>query len=66
MNKPIRLIKVNEETYSRIVSFGKYGDTMDSILKRIIDLIDLKKKGMRNNDFFYNHDLDDSEIKRDH
>ena len=44
MNKPIRLIKVNEETYSRIVSFGKYGDTMDSILKRIIDLIDLKKK----------------------
>ncbi len=44
MNKPIRLIKVNEETYSRIASFGKYGDTMDSILKRIIDLIDLKKK----------------------
>jgi hypothetical protein len=44
MNKPIRLIKVNEETYSRIISFGKYGDTMDTILKRMIDLIDLKKE----------------------
>lgn len=44
MNKPIKLIKVNGETYSRIASFGKYGDTMDTILKRMIDLIDLNKK----------------------
>jgi hypothetical protein len=44
MVKSNKLIKVNEDTYSRIISFGKYGDTMDTILKRMIDLIDLNNK----------------------
>jgi hypothetical protein len=44
MSKPIKLIKVKKETYSRLASFGKYGDTMDTILKRIIDMIDINKK----------------------
>ena len=33
-------IPVKEETYKRVQSYGKYGDSMDSIVSRIFDFFE--------------------------
>jgi hypothetical protein len=34
----VRVLKVSEETYQRVVEYGKYGETIEIIMKRILDL----------------------------
>jgi hypothetical protein len=34
----VRVLKVSEETYQRVVEYGKYGETIEIIMKRILGL----------------------------
>ena len=36
-NKNAKLIQINKETYHKLVALGKYGDTIDSILSRVLE-----------------------------
>lgn len=35
-------IIIRPETHDRLIKFGKYGDTMDDIVSRVIDLAEKK------------------------
>ena len=40
MDNNSKVIRISSLNHSRIVSKGHYGDTFDSILSRILDLVD--------------------------
>jgi hypothetical protein len=43
--KQLKHIAVSNETYKRIQNEGRYGDTMDSIVSRILLAHEQRKKG---------------------
>jgi hypothetical protein len=33
----MKMVKLNDDTHARLVTIGKYGETMDDIVKKCID-----------------------------
>jgi hypothetical protein len=38
VNVMSKIIQVSDRTYQELASIGKYGDTMDSIISRVLDV----------------------------
>jgi hypothetical protein len=41
--KDTKIIKISKRTYDKVTAHAVYGDSMDEVIERIVDFVNLKK-----------------------